>query len=84
MKVDSIPDRATWKTAKLCFRDREEEEHLVRYRDIIEAIKALLGNPAYAKDIVYRPKRIFTDRSKSKRIFSEMWTGVWWNAIQVS
>ena len=84
MKVDSIPDHATWKTAKLCFRDREEEEHLVWYRDIIEAIKALLGNPAYAKDIVYRPKRIFTDRSKSKRIFSEMWTGVWWNAIQVS
>ena len=51
--------------------------------DIIEAIKALLGNPSYAKQIVWRPRRVFTDASKTKRVFSEMWTGLWWNELQV-
>ncbi|KAH9910544.1 uncharacterized protein B0H18DRAFT_844521, partial [Fomitopsis serialis] len=77
MKIDDIPDRAAWKTSSLAFPDRPDEKHLVRYRDILEAIKALLGNPSYAKYIVYRPKRVFTDRSRTKRIFTEMWTGLW-------
>ena len=84
VKVDSIPDRALWKTATLMFPDRPDEQHIVRYRDVIEAIRALLGNPSHAKHIVYRPKKVFSDRSRTKRIYSEMWTGVWWNAVQVS
>ncbi|KAH9916701.1 uncharacterized protein B0H18DRAFT_830394, partial [Fomitopsis serialis] len=83
MKVDGIPDRASWNTSSLTFPDRPDEAHLVRYRDILEAIKALLGNPSYAKHIVYRPRRVFADRSRTKRIFTEMWTGLWWNAVQV-
>ncbi|KAH9912827.1 uncharacterized protein B0H18DRAFT_887368 [Fomitopsis serialis] len=83
IKVDALPDRAAWKTTSLTFPDRIDEQHLVRYRDILEAIKALLGNPAHAKDVVYRPRRVFADRSRTKRIYSEMWTGLWWNAVQV-
>ncbi|KAH9913778.1 uncharacterized protein B0H18DRAFT_887721 [Fomitopsis serialis] len=83
MKVDTIPDRATWKTTSLTFPDRLDEVHLVRYRDILEAIKALFGNPAHAKDIVYRPRRVFADVSRTRRIFTEMWTGLWWSAVQV-
>ncbi|KAH9910235.1 uncharacterized protein B0H18DRAFT_823376, partial [Fomitopsis serialis] len=76
-KVDSIPDRASWQTATLTFPDRPDEKHMVRYRDIIEAIKALVGNPAHAKHIVYRPKRVFADQSRLRRIYTEMWTGLW-------
>ena len=83
IKVDTIPDRATWQTRSLAFPDRPEEKHFVRYRDIIEAIKALLGNPSYAKQIVWRPRSVFTDASKQKQVFSEMWTGMWWNELQV-
>ncbi|KAH9921595.1 uncharacterized protein B0H18DRAFT_880019 [Fomitopsis serialis] len=83
MKVDTIPDRATWKTTSLTFPDRLDEVHLIRYRDILEAIKALLGNPAHAKHIVYRPRRVFADTSKTRRIFTEMWTGLWWSSVQV-
>lgn len=57
---------------------------MIHYRDPREAIRALLGNPVYAKDVVYRPKRIFTNSQKDKRIYHEMWTGNWWYAIQVS
>ena len=83
IKVDTIPERAPWRTTSLAFPDRPEEKHLVRYRDIIEAIKALLGNPSYAKQIVWRPRSVFTDASKQKQVFSEMWTGMWWNELQV-
>lgn len=42
-----------------------------------------MGDPSLAKHLVYRPSRIFTDNSRSKRVFSEMWTGTWWSAVQV-
>ena len=57
---------------------------MVQFRDPLEAIRTLLGNPAHAQDIVYKPKKVFSDRTKEKRIYSEMWTGKWWHSIQVS
>ena len=83
-KVDSIPDRALWHEGTIAFPDKPDEEYAVRYRDILEAIQALLGNPAHMKHIVYRPKRVFTDQSRTNRIYTEMWTGLWWNTVQVS
>ncbi|TFY53298.1 hypothetical protein EVJ58_g9528, partial [Rhodofomes roseus] len=81
-RVDSLPERAEWKERWLTFKDRPNEKHLVQYRDIIEAIRTLLGNPEHADRIVYRPRRIFTDASRTSRIYHEMWTGRWWHAIQ--
>ncbi|KAH9913218.1 uncharacterized protein B0H18DRAFT_888730, partial [Fomitopsis serialis] len=82
-KVDSIPERSPWMEQWLTFKDRPGETHLVQFRDIIAAIKALLGNPAHADRIVYRPRRIFSNTSRKNRIYTEMWTGRWWNAVQV-
>ena len=42
------------------------------------------SHTAFANDIVYRPKKIFTDSSKTTRIYNEMWTGDWWHSVQVS
>ncbi|THU92521.1 hypothetical protein K435DRAFT_671964, partial [Dendrothele bispora CBS 962.96] len=44
------------------------------------------GDPAFADHLVYKPSRMFTNSSKNKesRIYSEMWTGKWWWAVQVS
>ncbi|KAH9924485.1 uncharacterized protein B0H18DRAFT_877763 [Fomitopsis serialis] len=83
-KVDSLPERARWKERWLSFKDRPGERHLLQFRCIIEAIKALLGNPAHADHIVYRPSWMFSDETKKNRIYSEMWTGKWWHAVQVS
>ena len=57
---------------------------MVQFHDPLEAIRTLLGNPAHAQDIVYKPKKVFSDETKEKRIYSEMWTGKWWHSIQVS
>lgn len=82
--VDSIPGRAEWKTKILSFDDKPQYKHSIHFRDPLEAIQALLGNPAHAKDIVYKPKKMFSDSSKKNRIYNEMWTGKWWHAVQVS
>jgi hypothetical protein len=81
--VDSIPDRARWKTCHLSFKDRLDEKYRIQYRDPIEAIKSLWGDPAFAQHLVYAPKRVFSDANKKNRIYSEMWTGTWWGAVQV-
>ena len=83
-RVDSLPERAEWQERWLTFKDRPNEKHLLQFRDIIQAIRALLGNPEHADKIVYRPRKIFRDASRTKRIYSEMWTGQWWHAAQVS
>ncbi|KAI5981879.1 hypothetical protein EDC04DRAFT_2874697 [Pisolithus marmoratus] len=66
--------RATW--------DSPEDKHMVHYRDPLEAIKALLRDPALAKHIVYKLKHIFTDATKEKRVYNEMWTSSWWEETQ--
>jgi hypothetical protein len=34
------------------------------------------------KDIVYVPKKVFSDTDRKNRVYNEMWTGKWWNGIQ--
>lgn len=81
--VDSVPERAKWKRRELWYKSDPEDKHVIHYRDPKEVISALLGNPAHAKDIVYRPRKIFKNASKTTRIYNEMWTGEWWNTVQV-
>lgn len=79
--INTIPSRALWHTTYLSFPDNPEEQHMVQYRDPLEAICTLLGNPAHAKNIVYKPCKVFADESKENQIYSEMWTGKWWHAL---
>ncbi|KAJ3727562.1 hypothetical protein C8R42DRAFT_638742 [Lentinula raphanica] len=84
-KVDQIPERGgSWFVKQLSFKDRPQEEFTVRYRDPVEAIKALWGDPSLAKDLVYKPAKLFRNSrlKEEDRIFSEMWTGGFWNVAQ--
>ncbi|KAF5361204.1 hypothetical protein D9757_013606 [Collybiopsis confluens] len=83
--VDEIPDKCgTWFTKQLSFRNCPDEHFTVHYRDPIEAIKSLWGDPALAEHLVYKPGKLFFGpiQSEENRIFSEMWTGGFWNAVQ--
>ena len=85
-KIDTLPDRAgPWHTKVLSFSDTPEE-FMFRYRNSLDAVKTLLGDPALAKDIVYRPKRIFRrqENGQNLRTLHDMWTGDWWWELQVS
>jgi hypothetical protein len=83
--VDNLRARAgEWKVRKLHFKDHPDEEFTFHHRNIIDAIKSLWGDPALASHLIYRPRKVFKDAFKSKRMYSEMWDGKWWNTIQVS
>lgn len=83
--LDNIPDRAgKWQTRYLTFKDQPDQTFIIRHRNIIESIASLWGDPAFAKHLVYAPSKIFSNSEKTNRIYSEMWSGKWWNAIQVS
>jgi hypothetical protein len=82
--LDNIPERAgKWQTRHLTFKDYPDQTFIIRHRNVIESIRSLWGDPAHAKNLVYAPRKIFTDNSRTNRLFSEMWTGKWWHAIQV-
>jgi hypothetical protein len=85
-QVDQIPERCgQWYTKKLSFKDRPHEHFFIRHRDPIEAIKALWGDPSFLNDLVYKPAKLFRGKvqTEEERMFSEMWTGGFWNAAQV-
>lgn len=82
--VDSIPRRAgEWKVKNLSFPDRPDELFTLRHRDILSSIQSLWGDPELADHLVYKPSTLFTDTSQDHRLYNEMWTGKWWNFIQV-
>ncbi|KDR76055.1 hypothetical protein GALMADRAFT_67859, partial [Galerina marginata CBS 339.88] len=56
--------------------------HTIRYRDPIEAIQSLWGDPALASHLVYRPRKLFSSCDRQNRIYTELWTGQWWHAVQ--
>lgn len=56
----------------------------ILYRDILECIKDLYGNPDFADFLVFAPERHYTDTDKTVRYFGDMHTGKWWWSTQVS
>lgn len=79
-----MPERAgKWTTQTLSFSDCPEDTFTIRYRDPLEAIHSLWADPGLAQDFVFAPQKVFSDKSKSKRIYNEMWTGKWWHVLQV-
>ena len=53
-------------------------------RDPIECIRELLSNPAFKDKIHYGPRKVYTNKSRTERVYGEMWMGQWWWKIQVS
>ncbi|THH20201.1 hypothetical protein EW146_g1111 [Bondarzewia mesenterica] len=54
----------------------------VYFRNIIQCIQALYGDPEFAPFLANAPIRVFTDEDKSNRIYHDVHTGNWWWEIQ--
>ncbi|KAG6818925.1 hypothetical protein H0H92_002401, partial [Tricholoma furcatifolium] len=48
------------------------------YRNTIDIIKELLGNPALREHLRYAPERVYLDKERKNRMYDEMWSGDWW------
>ncbi|EPQ54137.1 hypothetical protein GLOTRDRAFT_44196 [Gloeophyllum trabeum ATCC 11539] len=75
-KIDSLPSRRP--------RFRREELLLggevfeVYYRDVIECIRALYGDPEFSQHLVFVPECHYTDENCTNRMYFDMHTGKWW------
>ena len=59
------------------------EAFQVFYRDIIECIKALFGDPEFAPILLLAPEHHYADKDKTVWVYFDMHTGKWWWATQV-
>lgn len=55
----------------------------IYYRNPVELVRELLGNPDFKDEIHYKPFRMYTDASGTERIFGEMFTAEWWWEVAV-
>ncbi|KII85168.1 hypothetical protein PLICRDRAFT_116589 [Plicaturopsis crispa FD-325 SS-3] len=50
----------------------------VYFRDVLECIKSLYGDPEFAPILAFKPERHYSDEDQTVRLFHEMNTGKWW------
>jgi hypothetical protein len=55
----------------------------IYYRDVIECVKSLYGDPDFAKYLAFAPERHYSDEDETIRLFHDMHTGKWWWDTQV-
>ncbi|KAF8870609.1 hypothetical protein BD779DRAFT_1614047 [Infundibulicybe gibba] len=52
------------------------------YRNPLECVEELIGNPAFQDVMKYSPERLYNDERGESQMINEMWTGSWWWDIQ--
>jgi len=52
-------------------------------RDIIQSMRWLMRQPAYAEHLIYAPQHCFNSDTPPKRLYTEMHTADWWWESQV-
>ncbi|KAI0631297.1 hypothetical protein C8Q77DRAFT_1062323 [Trametes polyzona] len=56
----------------------------IYYRDVLQCIRALYGDPEFAGLLVFAPEKHYVDAQHSKRVYFDMHTGKWWWGTQLS
>ncbi|KAG1743380.1 hypothetical protein EDB19DRAFT_1894677 [Suillus lakei] len=54
------------------------ESFNVYYRNILECIKSLYGDPNFARYLTFAPEHHYTDKDQTVCLFHDMYTGKWW------
>ncbi|KIJ64931.1 hypothetical protein HYDPIDRAFT_28277 [Hydnomerulius pinastri MD-312] len=54
------------------------EAYDLYFRDILECVRALYGDPEFAQYLVFRPERHYADEDQTVRLFHDLHTGKWW------
>jgi hypothetical protein len=75
-----VSGRPTFQCKELSIGHEHLEFH---YRDIIECIRSLYGDPEFAQDLAFALEQHYTDPKHTCCIYNEMYTGDWWWSVQV-
>ena len=60
----------------------QQESFDIYFRDVIECVRALYGNPKFAQYLVFTPERHYSDADHTVRLYHDMHTAKWWWATQ--
>jgi hypothetical protein len=77
---NELPGRPPFQCQELIVGDDTLEFY---FRDILQCIRTIYGDPEFTRDLVFAPERHYTDHERTCRVYSEMHTGDWWWAVQV-
>ena len=80
---DELPGRPRFRREEIVIAG---EAFDIYFRDVIECIRALIGNPEFSAYLVFAPEQHYShaECSSEHRIYHEMHTGKWWWSTQVS
>lgn len=78
--IDGLPGRPSFECRDICFGNETYQFH---FRDVLQCIRAIYGDPRFAQDLVFAPERHYEDHERTRRVFSDMYTGDWWWSTQV-
>lgn len=89
--IDSLPGGVKWNLHEIHLTGDikdEDGEPLTEtlelwWRDPVECVRELMGNPMFRDVMRYAPEKVFTDAGGKNELVSEMWTAEWWWKLQV-
>ena len=78
--VDGLPGRPSFQRQDLFIGNERLQFY---FRDVLECIRAIYGDPEFARDLIFAPERHYVDHERTQQVYNEMHTGDWWWLIQV-
>ncbi|KAJ7439718.1 hypothetical protein B0H11DRAFT_1934253 [Mycena galericulata] len=94
-KIDSLPGGVKWHCKTLDTKgdlpdlDKDPTGNTMRserqdlwWRDPVECVAELIGNPAFKDAMRYAPEKVYEDPQREVEVINEMWTASWWWEIQ--
>ncbi|KAJ6617710.1 hypothetical protein B0H10DRAFT_1797026 [Mycena sp. CBHHK59/15] len=94
-KIDNLPGGAKWHCKSLETQgdlpdlDKDptgatmrSEHNELWFRDPVECVEELIGNPAFQHVMRYAAETLYADEKGNTQIINEMWTAGWWSEIQ--
>ncbi|KAG9055314.1 hypothetical protein FS842_002523 [Serendipita sp. 407] len=83
-RIVLLPNAASqWKEVSVSPMSGDAAEQVtLLYRDPLGVIEDFFSRPSLAPYLEFAPRRVWSDRSKESRIYSEMSTGDWWWSTQ--
>ena len=90
--IDDLPSGVSWQREVISLTgDIQNEEGVTLteelelwYRNPVECVCELMGNPVFRDVMKYAPEKLFNDAEQKSERINEMWTGQWWWELQVS
>lgn len=81
-QIERLPDPgARWLAKQIIPESGTATDNVTLfYRNPVDAVKALLSRPNLVDELEFVPKRVWANKEKKSRIYSEVLTGDWaWN-----